>query len=375
MCNILILKPYVMPLREKFENMCYNNWHSWGLVTKIDGKLEVVRCVPESGEIDAEEIDKIWNILNRDQEFERILHVRHTTAGATNLNNCHPYDTFFDTSNGREIFFMHNGTLEDYKSKKLVQNTMGGYTSEDDPTGPSDTKNFVDRVITPMLTAMNFGKGHGDISDELFKMLLRKAWPYNNRGILIANDQDNCLLGEWKKVKGQDDKEILSANDTYFGDVIRGPENDRRKERERKAREEERRRASPNTTGTNIVPLAQHNFNKHSIYCLSTTLDEVVEDWNLWEREYAVYLGAAAVEELEQLYNHKEECIAVMDWTFADYYQLYQEYLDLEEKHKRQADYLNQIHGKLREAGIEKDILELDNDALRNMVAANTKAA
>ncbi len=384
MCNILILPQGVMPKREAFENMCYNNWHSWGLVTRIDGKLDILKKVPASGEIDADEIEVIWKLLERDIEFERILHVRHNTAGATNEDNCHPIDVYYDQKTGRQVVFMHNGTMYEYKSKKQKPNTTGGYTLEDDPDGPSDTKNFVDQILTPMLTTQNYGNGHGDINNKFFVKLANKMWPLNNRGLIISNDQNLLLLGEWKKTKAKGpvgsagEVDIWSSNDDYFDKVQRGPEYDRRVEREKKAREAEQRLRSGTATGTSnntIYPLSEYNFNRHSIYSLSATLDDICDDWSRWNRECAVYLGAASMEELEELYKNKEVCIEIMDWTFQDYYHLFDEYNDLEAKLERQATYINSIHGKLRAAGVEKDILEMTDDELKNIVTLNKKAA
>ena len=152
MCNILLLKPGQMPYKEEFINMCYNNWHSYGLVVKVDGKLDIKRHVPES-EIDPLEL---WNLIEKDRQYERLVHVRHTTAGATNLDNCQPFDVFYQEHKGKNptnIVFAHNGTLYDYKSKKWDDKGI----QMDDPDGPSDTKNFVDQVLIPFITASDFG--------------------------------------------------------------------------------------------------------------------------------------------------------------------------------------------------------------------------
>lgn len=359
--------------------MCYNNWHSWGLVTRIDGKLDIIKKVPESGEIDQEEIEVIWKLLERDQEFERILHVRHNTAGATSIDNCHPYPVYYNESSGREIVFMHNGTMYEYKSKVTVPNQWGtGFVTEDDPDGPSDSKNFVDQILTPMLTTQDYGNGHGDVNSKFFVKILGKIWPTGNRGLIIPNDQNLVFLGDWKKIKGENDMDIWSSNDDYFHKVTRGPESQRREEREKKAREAERARTSAFTAGTNnpeVTPLSSFNFNQHSIYNLSTTLDNITYDWKLWDRDCAVTLGGATREELEFLYSDKESCLTVMDWIFGDYHELYQEHNDLEDKHQRQATYINQLHGKLRAAGVDNDILGMDNDKLADMVSLNVKAA
>src|ERR1700751_2562549 len=115
MCNIIILKKDQMPIKNEFVTMCQNNWHSYGLVTKFGDKIDINKKVPENGEVDPEEL---YKLLERDIEYERILHVRHNTAGATNLENCHPFNVYYDEANKRNIVFMHNGTMYEFKSKK-----------------------------------------------------------------------------------------------------------------------------------------------------------------------------------------------------------------------------------------------------------------
>lgn len=78
MCSIIYLKPNAMIPYEMLENAVYNNWHSYGLVTKVDGKLDIKKKVPESGEVDPKEVFKL---LQDDIEYERFLHLRHNTAG------------------------------------------------------------------------------------------------------------------------------------------------------------------------------------------------------------------------------------------------------------------------------------------------------
>lgn len=354
MCNILVLNPDVMPIREEFDNMCYNNWHSYGLVTMVGGKLDIIKKVPESGEIDPEEI---WKLLERDIEFQRILHVRHNTAGTTSLENCHPFDVFYQKKkeSEKQVVFMHNGTLYEYKSKKWVNQTY-----VDDDSGPSDTQNFTNRVLVPYMSAMDFGTGKADIHHPAMVTLLKKFWPVSsNRGILIANDQSPLILGEWKKTKGQNGEEILSANDDYFKSVTRGPEKARRDAAEAKAKEEQKKGkgfrivdSTPASTSTNIVPLASFDFSaKHGVFSLSTSLKHILDDWEIWDRTTAVQIGAATQSELEQIYDGgKKNTVILMDWIFTDYASLYAENLDLEEKAKKQESHIATMAAELKDA-------------------------
>ncbi len=340
MCNILILKPGEMPNKTEFETMCHNNWHSFGLVTKIDGKLDIIKEAPESGEIDA---GAIWKLLERDKQYERYLHVRHNTAGATTLENTHPFDVFF--SDNKHIVFMHNGTLYPFKSKKQ---SMNGVLIDDDD-GPSDSFNFAKDVLTELVAGTNFGTGKGDIHHPMFKKILEQFWLANNRGILISNDQAPLLLGDWKDYKPKDtDFVIKSANLEYFQNVTRGPEFSRR-EAAKKKKEEAENKTKSNKTPM-IVPLSNFRFEaKHKFFQLKDSIVNILNDWNVYDRTGAVSLGFATRDELEELYASKSDCIAVMDWVFTDYANLYEEFMELEDDKDAATKKIATIMSELKE--------------------------
>lgn len=367
MCNILFLKAGQMPLeRSEFDNMCRNNWHSYGLVTIVDGRMDVKRVVPESGEIDPNEV---WDLLVKDRKFDRYLHVRHTTAGTTSVENCHPFDVFYQERSGsvpRQVVFMHNGTLYEYKSKKLDDRNI----LVDDDTGPSDTQNYVNRVLIPYISAIDFGDGKGDIASPHLEVLLKKFWPAtSNRGLLISNDQKPLILGDWKKMKASDGSDILSSNDDYFRTLVRGPYKERLDEEDRKKKESSFRNSSGTSTGGNsskfnnetrtfdfnngITPYTVFDFTKdrkHGLYELTTSFANVIDDWNVWDRGTAVNLGFATQTELKALYASGEKnTVLLMDWIFSDYKQLYDEFNEIDEKHKKATDRIATIQAELND--------------------------
>lgn len=342
MCNILVLNPGVLPIKQDFINMCHNNWHAFGLVTMIDGKLDIVKETAGTGEIDHE---KIWTLLNRDIGFTRILHVRHMTAGNNDIENAHPFDVFF--SNKRRVVFMHNGTMFQYKSKKYVPSTSG-YTAVDDDEGPSDTKNFVDRILSPYFAAVDFGGGKGDIVNPLVKQFLLPHWPTGNRGLVIANGQEPLFLGEWKKIKGQDGADILSSNDDYFSVVKRGPEHQRREESRKKAEAAaEAKKNSTTSTGsitTTITALSSVQVNrKHPVNDLGNQVKSIMSDYKIWDRETAIGVGALTRDELHKIHSEKGDCVALMDWIFSDYSNLYDEFQQLLKKKEAQDAYIKKM--------------------------------
>lgn len=344
MCNISIFKAGQLPNKQKFYNSVYNNWHSYGMVTKIGNKLDIKKKVPENGEVDP---DEVWKLLEDDLEYTRFLHLRHNTAGLTDLSNCHPFDVYYDPKSGRQVVAMHNGTLYEYKSKQ----TVNGITKDDD-TGPSDTKNFVDLVLTPYLSAMDFGNGRGDIESVYFKTLMKKFWPTtSNRLLLISSDQHPLLVGDWKKVTHDGFEggkpcrtEFDSSNDDYFDKVSRGPEFERRvrrenEEREARRGEEEAARQRSGVQGVQNVAVASLRNNPawtpHTFYGLKESLVNIFGDYSVYDRPSATYLGYASQEEINQVAADPKVSAPLMDWVFTDYAKLYKEFEELEKKHEK----------------------------------------
>ena len=350
MCNIIILEPGQMPVRDEFDTMCYNNWHAFGLVTYVDGKLDILKkAFTETDEINP---SVIWSLLQKDIQYRRILHVRHMTAGDNTILNTHPYDVYHDDK--RTVVFMHNGTLYNYKSKKKSE---GGAMIDDD-SGPSDSKNFVDQVLTPYLAALDFGNGKGDISHPLALNLLGQFWTSGttNRGILISSDQEYTTLGVWKKRKDSAGGEYLTANDDYFTNVIRGPEAARREESRKKALAKLNDKTTKSTTfpaGSNIIPITdiKHfpNLGKpqFGFFTVKESFKNILQDWSIYDRENAVTVGAMTKEELLELMDNKDDAIFLCDLIFTDYAQMYGELLETEARHVRASKMIATLQAQL----------------------------
>lgn len=344
MCNIIILEPGQMPIRDEFDNMCYNNWHAFGLVTFIDGKLDIQK----KAFTDTDEINPqvLWDLLKRDIQYRRVLHVRHMTAGNNNIENAHPFDVFY--SDKRNVQFMHNGTLYNYKSKKKTESG----TIMDDDTGPSDSKNFVDKVLTPYLSAMDFGNGHGDIRHPMVWQLLDQFWTSGttNRGLLLSSDQGYVTLGTWKKRKDDAGGEYITANDDYFTATTRGPEFARR-EASRKAAESKKSnyKAATSNSSTSLVPItplsAFPNLGKpiYGFFTVQDSFKNLLQDWSIYDRENAVTVGAMTKEELLELMKEPNDAIFLMDLIFTDYARMYEELLESEAKHVRATKLIAQL--------------------------------
>lgn len=356
MCSILHLMPKQMIEKEALMNACYNNWHSYGLVTKVDGKLDIKKVLPKSGEIDPEEV---YALLQDDFEYERFLHVRHNTAGATSEENVHPFDVYFDPKSGEQIVFMHNGTLYEYKSKK-----HNGTSFVDDDDGPSDTKNFTDEILIPLVQA-NFSGKKADLDNPFFRRTLLKYWPGtgSNRGVLISSKQKPMFIGDWKEF-GSDGNKIKVSNTDYFDKVTRGPEFERRRLREEEERKriEEARRAQrtavitlADSSTSNASATTIRKFNgievekQDDLFGLSETLANIFNDWDAWDREGLAALGYATKDELEQLYSSKKDCIIAMDLVFTEFAKMVAELHDKNEKISRQEKHIEKMSKELKD--------------------------
>lgn len=318
MCNISRFTPGMMPTLEQTMNVVYNNWHSFGLLVRDkSGNLELTRQTPQA-ETDPTEI---YNLLEENKDKERFLHVRHNTAGATTMDNCHPFLVYSDgKKNGLRVYFMHNGTLYDYKSKKPNPNNPN-LSWIDDDDGPSDSLNFAVKVLSPYLN-IDFGDGKGNIKNPLFIKTINSFWPSSqNRGILISSKHGHELIrgiaNPWKEIKGEDGATFLSSNDDYFDIVKRGPELARREER-RKTEEAARKKAASaaeasatanegSTTGSRqIVSIAEVTKQfRHPVatFELSRLPTSILNDWNLTDDDMTAALGHLTLDEIEEVVN------------------------------------------------------------------------
>ena len=346
MCNIIVLQPGQMPVESDLYNMCYNNWHSYGLVTVIDNKLSIKKKLPANGEIDPKEV---YDLLVADRQYTRYLHVRHNTAGATSLENTHPFDVYFSENPHRNVVFMHNGTLYDYKpTVTTATNWKSGttyYTSTDNETGDSDTKKFTEEVLQQLAPLCK-----GDFSSPTMVMVLKKFWPTTgNRGLIIANDLEPVYLGDWKERADTNGGKYKTSNLDYFDSVTRGPQKSRIEAQKRKEEEEKRKASLTNgfndngsapfrTDSGNILQLPANwplQFPEyHSVFHLKSDAKGLINELDFWERANSVSVGALTHTELENIYSDRDSCLALMVHIFNDYSSLYDDFCEIKGKHE-----------------------------------------
>lgn len=196
MCAIIYLPAGTSLSTAHLTNCVYNNAHGFGIVTNVDGKLDVYKHFDEKGN-DPEHVEEE---LKKRNNLDRYLHLRYATVGAKNLDNTHPF-TVYEGNDNHSIVFMHNGGFYDFK------------TNENKDI--SDTRSFSEKLLHPLLQKFHGDNGIADIEDEVLEKILSKYFSSTNRGLLISNKLTPLFLGEWKTFESNNHKFVVSNND-YF---------------------------------------------------------------------------------------------------------------------------------------------------------------
>lgn len=243
MCVIMAFAPGAMMNKTMFFNAVYNNWHGYGLILRdANEKIELIKGYDENGT----DPEVLWELLEKNIDIERYLHVRHSTKGSTDLDNVQPFSVY--NSNTRQVFFMHNGTLTGF--------------GESGGVGKSDTVDFCEKILAPSLLSWWGPEGKADYTDVIYqKLLVEKSFSYGNTGLFVSNDLPPYRLGNgWSvfthPVDPESQGEIWVSNKTYFDRLQRGPRFQKLEEARRaaearaKALEESKKAAASNGNKT-----------------------------------------------------------------------------------------------------------------------------
>lgn len=286
MCNIVALKAGVSLPYDKFENMTYNNPHGFGLILKDtkNKKIELIRKCHKDGNDPKE----IYELLEDNIDLERYLHVRWRTDGPIDIDNTHPFTAYY--SDKRQVYFMHNGVLNDFKPRPKSVSHVGGQRIEEPGEDVSDSKKFNDEFLSKFLLRLQGEHGSADITDPFFQQIVSKYWTGGSRGLLVCNDLDPVFINmkEWKELDLGRGK-FMSANDTYFNNLSRGPVFEERKKAKEKEDAEKRSRF-PQTSevrrGHNggIITDLKDVVIKPKPF-IPENLSNTFEDYNIWSEE------------------------------------------------------------------------------------------
>lgn len=176
MCIIIERSPGFEIPYEKLKNSVINNPDGYGIAfPEDDGKLRVIRSAEEP------DADDLHRLLTEDLKEDRVLlHLRYTTAGATNLRNAHPFPILERDVDGVDLRMAHNGTIGSYRPE-------AGESS-------SDTRLFVRDMVRPLFKRMaGIMEPEEILADPLTKSILTGLIPTSS--VLYFMDGHGNTMG------------------------------------------------------------------------------------------------------------------------------------------------------------------------------------
>lgn len=334
MCNIAVLKAGVSIPYDKIETCTWNNPHSFGLVLKDPKvkKLEVIKRCHTSGN-DPKEIHEL---LEDNKHLERYLHLRWRTEGPIDKENAHPFTAYM--SNSRQVEFMHNGTLLDFRPKTtdVYENSIRK-TIHHEP-GTSDSKKFNDEFLAPFLLTVTGENGRADINDPMFQKILEKFWGNGvSKGILICNDLEPVLINKsaWKELDFGGGK-FWSSNNEYWERLTRGPVYEAQKKK--KEEEEAARRASfqtPKADRRAITDLKDIDLKPSEK--VAEDLCRIFEDHDIWTDEGTASLCNLTEVDIQTFVKRDNDAASALIIHLTSYYD------ELYKRKERMVKYIKEI--------------------------------
>lgn len=214
MCVIIVKKPSIQIPFEKIDTACYVNNDGWGLsVLQDNNKLLTFKQFNPKGN----DPQEIYDLMEKHKEHTQFLHLRYTTKGAKNIDNCHPF-TLIDEDD-YQLHLMHNGTLS--------------FQKFDIPGDQSDTRAFCEQYAAPTAKAFYAIAGKDLMNNEPFIRMMdhfiTSSWYF----LLYDNLGNYRVLGGTGAWFDQDNKPLKDATDgnwwasnTYsFNQYHRQPQN------------------------------------------------------------------------------------------------------------------------------------------------------
>ena len=204
MCVILYKKANHLIERWRLESAVKVNPDGWGYsIPDGEGKLFTRRQYDARGN----NIDIIQRTIEKYKNKEMYIHLRFKTQGELSLLNCHPFTVLTKKKHGIDIQFMHNGSITNFNDRK-------------DPR--SDTKQFVDIILTPLLERILTYQPSPEqaIFDDLLPEILEKYAGYSNKFVLLDGYGANLIINE---KQGKDFDWGWASNEYSFDRFHRDP--------------------------------------------------------------------------------------------------------------------------------------------------------
>jgi predicted glutamine amidotransferase len=189
---------------EKFKTAVENNPDGFGIsAAEGFGGLITIRDVSKW------KTDELFKLV--DEEFidvPLLVHLRYTTAGATNLRNAHPFPVLEYEADGVDLRMAHNGTLAAYKSN----------------TDESDTRRFVRTFVRPLFKRLIKGMDIEQIlKDDFTKQLLETQLTGSSVLSFIDGFGNMLNVNDLKNGGFYDEQGVYFSNKYSFDDWHRKP--------------------------------------------------------------------------------------------------------------------------------------------------------
>lgn len=193
MCVIIHRDPGIVIPYDKIATACQVNPDGWGFLALKDGELIYQRGYSKTGNAPEE----IYPLLEEYIDCDIALHLRFTTAGEKNVENCHPYVVLEKETDGVDLYFMHNGTLSDFRK----QNTK-----------MSDSYNFVQAVLKPLLRTARQFYGEDYLKQEYVQTIIAE---FKGASVFTFMDNEGNTL-QFENTSCKDHKGWWSSNTYSF---------------------------------------------------------------------------------------------------------------------------------------------------------------
>lgn len=204
MCLIVVREPNFEIPYEKFEAALITNPDGFGLTFPTDKGLQVVRS-PEK-----QDPEKLYRTINEELLGEKLmLHLRYTTAGATNLRNAHPFPILEKGKDGVDLRMAHNGTLGKYKNLAAK--------------GESDTRAFVREFVRPLFKRLARGMEPEELLNDDFTKRILEDQLTAASVLTFLDSEGNTLICNEEGNGGKREKEWYYSNKYSFNKSHRSP--------------------------------------------------------------------------------------------------------------------------------------------------------
>ena len=199
MCVIIVRNPGIEIDPEKISSACEVNAHGFGVSIVDRGKLETIKYFNDKGN-DPRELTRIFEQAKNQLVF---AHLRFSTKGAKNQDNCHPIRIFQDGDH--EAYFMHNGTINNFGNDDI-----------------SDSREFAETILSPLTEAF-FEIDDMDLFDnKTYNAIIEKYRPggsvftlYDSQGKYINMGSGVQYDGWWASNSYSFNRTHRSTNTSY----------------------------------------------------------------------------------------------------------------------------------------------------------------